>query len=83
MIASSFIYYYSTSEEIEDDGLALRRVRLDVDSPNEEDNHGVSRRVFSTFVRSLIRLCFPRLLARRINSQPTSKTTTGTPSTKT
>jgi len=42
MIASSFIYYYSTSDEIEDDGLALRRVRLEVDSPNEEESHGVS-----------------------------------------
>lgn len=48
MIASSFIYYYSTSKEIEDDGLALRRVRLDVDPPNEEENHGVSL-LFSLF----------------------------------
>ncbi|KAL7411595.1 hypothetical protein BDY24DRAFT_395433 [Mrakia frigida] len=47
MIASSFIYYYSTSKEIEDDGLALRRVRLDVDPPNEEENHGDQ---FSTYL---------------------------------
>lgn len=44
MIAASVIYYYSTSPKMSDRGLALRRVRLDVDKPNEEEEHAsVSR----------------------------------------
>jgi hypothetical protein len=44
MIGSSLIYYYETSPDIRDNGLNLRRVRIEGDKPDTAEEHGAVRK---------------------------------------